>query len=347
MEIINELERILLKSTSNISKANRKKAADYLCILFERKADLSQIVDYLIKFHYSVCQLFFEKISLSTTDDDVLKITEVFINSEQFKNDKLNKIRFSKGFASVLALAKGGKYQAAFLVLNEILAYSEKDGKFTPGSVNSFIKLIVEKKALPSVKKIFEEIAEKKIICEKSEERRLKGFLQVVDGESAKLDKPAGDTANIELFTNRIENLQKKILAFLESLDKKTQYALAKVLKYQEEEILLLHSKIKEKETEIMDLNFQLSAANKQLTEKEVKIVDLTDRLKNLFHADSVEKNQELEALKIKISEALKLDYLDFIKIQDRPFNQDLFEAYRSMLIRIYQTLKRFGITYQ
>lgn len=39
-----------------------------------------------------------------------------------------------------------------------------------------------------------------------------------------------------------------------------------------------------------MDLNFQLSAANKQLTEKEVKIVDLTDRLKNLFHADSVEK---------------------------------------------------------
>jgi len=182
MEIINELERILLKSTSNISKANRKKAADYLCILFERKADLSQIVDYLIKFHYSVCQLFFEKISLSTTDDDVLKITEVFINSEQFKNDKLNKIRFTKGFASVLALAKGGKYQAAFLVLNEILAYSEKDGKFTPGSVNCLICI----EALPSVIDILNEIVEGKIIYEKSEVMRLLRFLLVVDSELAK-----------------------------------------------------------------------------------------------------------------------------------------------------------------
>ncbi len=85
----------------------------------------------------------------------------------------------------------------------------------------------------------------------------------------------------------------------------------------------------------------------KRINELERQVADLTERLRTSLQMDEISKSQELITLKNDISEALKLDYADFAKSKERPYNEDLFEAYRSTLTRIFKLLKRFDISCQ
>ena len=86
---------------------------------------------------------------------------------------------------------------------------------------------------------------------------------------------------------------------------------------------------------------------DEQILALQNQVSDLTERLRTSLNMDSISKNQELITLKNDISEALKLDYADYTKSKDGPYNEDLFEAYRSTLTRIFKLLKRYGITCQ
>jgi len=88
----------------------------------------------------------------------------------------------------------------------------------------------------------------------------------------------------------------------------------------------------------------ELTTLRAQLAEKDMQIEDLTQRLRTSLEMDNISKNQELITLKNDISEALKLDYADYAKSTNLPYNEDLFEMYRSTLKRIFKLLKRFGI---
>ena len=92
------------------------------------------------------------------------------------------------------------------------------------------------------------------------------------------------------------------------------------------------------------DYKNELSSLRDSLAEKNGQIEDLTQRLRASLQMDSISKTQELITLKNDISEALKLDYADYTKSKDSPHSDDLFEAYRATLGRIFKLLKRFEI---
>ena len=48
---------------------------------------------------------------------------------------------------------------------------------------------------------------------------------------------------------------------------------------------------------------------------------------------DDISKKQEILTLKNDISEALKLDYEDFVKSKEKPYEEDLFEADRKSVV--------------
>jgi len=110
-------------------------------------------------------------------------------------------------------------------------------------------------------------------------------------------------------------------------------------------EIAAAQAMLREKEKQLSTASLELKKSKDELSSSEAQVSDLTDRLRTSLNMDEISKNQELVTLKNDISEALKLDYSDFMGTKSSECSQDLFEAYRSTLTRIFKLLKRFGIT--
>ena len=377
MDAIKVLEDVLVKTAKNTSIENRKSAVESLSELYSEGKDAKVIAEYLIKLHYSVCQSFFEEVVSEIGNDDVLAISEALINNEQFRKGKPNNIMYPKGFVAVLALAQKRKYQAAFLILNNILWQSEKPEGFPDGCKNNFNKYVVEKSGLSAIQSIMNQITDGVVICKEYEKKRLVRFLDsvvnnVVTVVEDKKESPASENTDSELKphadpsqsppapdmskqdhvetpTKRLEKTQQEILATLRELteNRASIDSLTDLLNRKDAELASARAEISNKENQITSLGFDLGAKDKRIEEEAEKIADLTDRLRTSLQMDDISKSQELMTLKNDISEALKLDYADFIKSKENEYSQDLFEAYRSTLTRIFKLLKRFGINCQ
>jgi hypothetical protein len=382
MDAIKTLEDVLAKKAKNMSNENRKRAVGALLALFGEDNGAKQVAEYLIKLHYSVCQSFFEEFCLSASDENIIAIAEALVNDEQFKKGKTNNIMYPKGLSAVLALASKGKYQASFLVLSRILSQSEKAGGFSDGCVNNFKKLIADKNGMPFILNLFEHATEGEVACKEFELKRLDRFLKSLDDKgvvtsheevevtspiSKSTQPPSGFVATplspapdvpqqkhekvsngAETIT-RIEKNQQEILAAIRRLvdSRSSIEALSLAIARRDEEISAIKSDLAEKERRAASLASEIGVKEKQLAEMKGKIDNLTGRLRTSLQMDNISKSQELITLKNDISEALKLDYADFAKSKENPYSEDLFEAYRSTLARIFKLLKRFGITCQ
>jgi hypothetical protein len=377
MDDVNVLENIMAKTAKNTSIENRKVAVEALRKLYSESQDAKIIAEYLIKLHYSVCQSFFEEVVADMGDDDVLAIVEALIDNEQFKKGKPNNIMYPKGFVAVLALAQKKKYQAAFLILNDILWQSEKPEGFPDGCKNNFNKLVVEKSGLSAIQNIINQISDGIVKCKDVEKRKLIRFLDSVVGNVVSVVEvnkeppsfedndsepksqaqhpqlpPMPDSFkldSVEISTKRLEKTQQEILATLRRLAENHASidSLTGLLQKKDAELSSARNEISNKENQLMALGFELRTRDKRIEEADEKIADLTDRLRTSLQMDDISKSQELITLKNDISEALKLDYADFMKSKENVYSQDLFEAYRSTLTRIFKLLKRFGINCQ
>ena len=380
MDALSILDDVLVKTVKEMSDNNRQRAVAALCTLCAEKSNTKLIAEYLTKFHYSVCQAFFERIA--TTDDiDVRDITKALINDEQFNNKaKTNNIMFPKGFSAVLALAIKAKYQEAILILNQILSQSEKSGEFSEGCVNNFNKFVINKGGLSVITDIFQQVVNGSINCEESVKNRIMKFFKIVDDKIATdknesdiavsqtaVDIPAATEAvkssseqiipeqtlsesNIDnSLIKKLEESQQEILTLLHKLtDTHSSIdSLTSALSRRDAEISTIRSDFSEKERHIAKLGTDLTNKDKRITELESEVQNLTERLRTSLQMDDISKNQEMITLKNDISEALKLDYADFLKSKDNMYNQDLFDAYRSTLSRIFKLLKRYGISCQ
>ena len=91
--------------------------------------------------------------------------------------------------------------------------------------------------------------------------------------------------------------------------------------------------------------DIEISRLRNELSAKQEEISDLTERLKTALKMNSIKKNQELMTLKSDISQALVLEYVDFLASKEEACSEGLFGHYRSTLSRVFKLLKRFGIT--
>jgi len=382
MEAVKVLEDILAKKDKGDSNISRESAAEALKTLFLENNDPKKVVEYLMRLHYSISQAFLEEFCESATDEQITELAEALLNDEQFKNgSKSNNIMYPKGLSAVLALASKEKYQSAFLILLKILSTSEKSDGFSDGCVNNFKKLIVEKNGLPFILNLFEQMTNNAIACKEFEQQRLTRFLKTIENmavtttkedvsvvaqnsESIKISatetgkfidvsfplesNPAAKPDSLDM-VYKIEKTQQYILNYVRGLveDRKSINALTVILAQRDEELKLLRDVVSEKERRIVSLASEVAAKDSQLSEAKRQVDDLTERLRTSFQMDEISRSQELITLKNDISEALRLDYADFVKSKDSSYNEDLFEAYRSTLTRIFKLLRRFGITCQ
>jgi len=381
MDAIKTLEDVLAKTAKNTSNENRKKAVEALQTLFAEGIDAKKVAEYLIKLHYSVCQAFFEEFCSSASEENITAVAEALINDEQFKKGNPNNIMYLKGLSAVLALASKGKYQASFLVLSRILSQSEKSGSFSDGCVNNFKKLITDKNGLPFILNLLERVTKGEVVCKEFEQKQLARFLKSLDDkvvvtsqeevvatspstESTRQPIPAAtqsspmpavleqkqekDSNGAETIS-RIDKTQQDILTAIRRLADSLSCieSLSAAIARRDEELSAVRADLAEKERRAVSLSSEIGIKERQLAEMKVQIDDLTERLRTSLQMDEISKSQELITLKNDISEALKLDYADFAKSKESPYSEDLFEAYRSTLARIFKLLKRFGVTCQ
>lgn len=121
-----------------------------------------------------------------------------------------------------------------------------------------------------------------------------------------------------------------------------------------------LEDSIKSKETEIAQLKTKLEEATKtlhaqvaqieslqdEISRKTTEIAKLNYRLKLSYSADEISKNQELDALKKDIGEAIKLQYTDFSENKNAACTEDNYEALKVSLNQIFRALKRHGVEF-
>gem|GEM_PF-1400521 len=368
----------LAKTARNTSNANRNKAVEALQTLFAENGSHKQVAEYLIKLHYSVCQAFFEEFCSSASEENTFAVAEALVNNEQFKKGNPNNIMYPKGLSAVLALASKGKYQTSFFVLGRILSKSERSDGFSDGFVNNFKKLIVDKNGMPYILSLFEQATKGEIVCKDFEQKQLARFLKSLDDNvkvtphqevavatpnpestqpvistggptsSAPPEKQKNHSNGAEAIA-RIDKKQQEILEIVRRLSNSmlSIESLASAITRRDEEISLVKADLAEKERRAASLAIEIGMKEKQLSEMNGQIADLTERLRISLQMDDISKNQELITLKSDISDALKLDYADFAKSKENPYSEDLFEAYRSTLTRIFKLLKRFGISCQ
>jgi hypothetical protein len=91
-------------------------------------------------------------------------------------------------------------------------------------------------------------------------------------------------------------------------------------------------------------LQREIRLKEQQLSDAENRISDINNRLRNSFHADKSQQNQELMSLKNNIVKRLKLEYEDFSKISSKEPAMQYYEALKIIIENIFDTLRRNGI---
>ena len=130
---------------------------------------------------------------------------------------------------------------------------------------------------------------------------------------------------NIFNKNNTIQNLQNK-------------------LSEKEKVINSMKIEIENNNSSIVSLKDQINNVKAELEDKEIKITDLTERLKLSFKADEITKNQDLTTLKSDIASAVKLQYEDFNEHQNESCNEDNYEALKVSFKQVFRALNRYGI---
>jgi hypothetical protein len=179
MDAIKTLDDLLKKTANSTSNENRESAVGALQILFDEDGDGKRVAKYLMEFHYSVCQSFFERFCSSASDDNISAVAKALVNDEKFRNSNQNHI-MHQSLSAVLALAEKRKYQASFLILNLILSQSEKSGNFSNGCVKTCKKLM-KQNGKQSIQNLFEQTKKGGIDCKESEQNRLARFINALN----------------------------------------------------------------------------------------------------------------------------------------------------------------------
>ena len=373
MSAIQILNEVIEQTKKDITAPNRDRAVSALKELAAMDDDAKTIAEYLMKLSYTVSQLFFEEAALTVGNERLGQIIDALITNEQFQKGKANNIRYPKGFISILSLAKTGKYQLSFSVLNYILSQAETNGGFSDGCKNSFIKLIINNAGLTAIENVVKSVQDGEVVCKEYEKNRLNRFidaimesisvnkvkdaktetatpqLQNID-ETVVTPEPVQNLNNVALSNDtitKIKSSQVEMLSLLRKLssDHIAIDTLSAQLTSRENEITDIRAQRDDKEQQLKEALTEISALTLKLAKADSDVSDLKERLRSSLSMDEISKNQEITTLKNDISEALKLDYSDFIGTKESEYNPDLFDVYRSTLTRMFKLLKRFGIT--
>ena len=373
MDELKTLEEVLAKNNKGGDKGDRQMAVEALLSLYAKTCDATQVSKYLMGLHYLVSRGFLVNFSKTASEENMLAIVNALLSDDDFNTGNANNTLYPKGFSAVIALATNKKYTASFMFLNQILSRSDKKEGFTYGCLNRFKTMIADTKDFPIMLELYDHIMNNTNDVKEFEKQRFTRFMKSVEDMTVTISKggtvsPTAQKSellgqdNISVVTSTIKDepvkeINRDDAIQLEALKniEKSQHdilALLRIVADNNKTIESFAAVITQKEAELRearnafsDKDRKVGLLDAEIAEKDKQIDDLTERLRTALQMDGISKNQEIATLKNDISEALKLDYSDFIKGKEKPFNEDLFDAYRATLSRTFKLLKRFGIS--
>lgn len=374
------MDNYTTKLSDIASKPKKNKGAinDAVLIIakaFSENKDYEFTVHWLMKFHYSACEKFFS--NYKATNEDAEKIVDAFIKNEDFNNNT-NQVAFNRGLLVCGAFFNMNIDSSITAKLAyRVITLGDKDGGFSGKLIESFKKYIIDRGQLDKF------IALKDTLKKDSQrnmfDRFLAEFKEPQNQPSDKAVKPVQNKAAIQKnepvnptdksknknntqFTPEckgnntvteqqyvIDELNKTVRALAEQVKilsniNNTVSTLKTAIAEKEDEIKRLNEKLETSQCNYAALNMEKTDLEEQLSRSQAKINDLNERLKTVFQMDSIAQNQELEALKKKVSDSLKVEYEEFLS-SAAEFNEDNFQANYASLQRIFKILKRFDFS--
>ena len=129
MDSWQEIDEIVSKKKAN--KGDLEKAVSILLQLPVSGPVAKDIVETLMKLHYTACSRYFEGVAKGLDDEGLAVVVDAFTADKQFRDVRPQSFLYPKGYGAVIALLEGGKFRFALPVLNVILEKSEKKGQIT------------------------------------------------------------------------------------------------------------------------------------------------------------------------------------------------------------------------
>lgn len=366
----------LLGRASKISDGQAKEATELLLSFYSETGDKTIVADYLMKFKSTVCLSFFEGIvKTPDTESQIQSIHSAICSTEAYKKNA-NHAATSRGFIISAVLIKN-EINIARATLMRTITDVEKDGKFSDAVVSNFKQYVLDYcGSLEAIKALGE-----KAWSKQGDKGRFLRFMAAVDSsivtiilpvkgrddgrashtpvvpESAALPVPKEKSAPVpmdsvaaELSAELIKTLSsasKEAATLLQSLSSTngTISLLRKDIATRDLRIAELSAEINENKRAIADLHKKLNDSQQSVREGEAHVADLSERLKNSLHMDSISQNQELITLRTNLQSSLKIEYADYLVSKEGECNPDTYGALIGSLARIFKTLRRYGIT--
>jgi hypothetical protein len=348
MEMICEmLGTLVAKTVKNTSQSQVQEGARLLLDLNRQDSDKVMVAAYLCSLHYSVCQRFFELAVLELPVEQIQAIWAAVRQNAKYKQNN-NFVGSLRAFATAAVLIKT-KHQFARTLLMEAVGDAEKNGLLPAKALEYFCKRVVDYCQLSVLNELGEQDWDNPDQREKY--RRLIGsaigqmskvqpIAQLPERQSAVAASPEFLEVNSLLKTAQRANEELRTLLRTIINTNETHVTLRKQITDREEQI-------SEKDRKIAELQVEVAGHESTIVNMQAKNDDLKERLAITLQLDTSANNQELITLRTDISNALKLEYQDYLDSKTMDFSPDQYEAFKASLFRIFKTLKRFHINFE
>jgi len=347
--IVTELDELKKKK----SKIAKEKSVNIITNIFNQNKDYDFVINWIMKFHYSICEAFFDECNLS--DNEAEKMVSAFLDNESFKKNR-NKSSFNRGFLVCKSfLQKNINKSAISKLAIFIIRLGDKNKYFSDELISSFKKYIIDKELYSD----FESLAD---TLEKEDEKRLiQHFLKTincdnkVDGSIDVVDDITHKQTNSRQFEMQfeiIENIAKGIDKLLNMSEAVPALKIAiendkAVFAAKDKEIEQLKSELNQFKYENSLLNEEKIKLQEQINKNMIEIESLDRDLKTLSQMNKDIKKQELDTLIKKVSDSLKFEYENYRLSSPTDFSEENFKANYAGLQHIFNILKRFGFNFE
>lgn len=370
-----------IQRASKISETQSREAASLMLELYTDTNDSARLAEYIMKLKPTVCQFFFEKAVESMDLKQIEALHAAIRTTESYKKNANNaattrgfiisailiKNRFENARAilmqSLADFAKRGEYSNAVIELFKTYVISYCDGQDIVGILDErdwespglrsrftrFIQMVQSSYVTVISTAKYDDKTVEKPKSPYTASSPVQNDMILNSGEKAKSYTPEADSAAFSLAT--------ELLRKLEASNREAQQLL-NTLTESNGTIMMLREQLANRESRISQLNTELHERDRQIAglfsdadreksekhEQQLKIADLTERLKQSMKIDGISQNHDLLSLKEEMSSRFKRIYADFLLDKDSDYNENTFEVFRNLLTRVFRVLQHYDI---
>lgn len=352
----------LLKK-SKLNKTETKKAVTILTEGYNKDGNIDELCNYLMKLPANVTEEFFiENYSLFENSDKLKLFVDTMINNSKFiENTTSASVRRAVEIINIY-LKKQNYNENICVLFNSMLKVSLKKYTVSKTFIDIFEKRIINNTKFSffnlnsinddTIYELFlvDALVEKGILNENSNElknwylydRYVVGDHKNIKPTKSKQTKTSQNSSinELELKIDKITQNENDLILIVKDLQNKMD----KIAQKLDVDVNVIENNNLNNNS---NDNIDIAKLKEELAKEKEKSADLDRRLTVSYEIDQTANSQEVITLKNDIADGLKLEHKNYKENLDEPCNEDNFLAYRATVMRIFRTLKRFGVEFE